>query len=47
MAMNIEEDLERMLEAIAINANYPCDHTNLNILLDGDFYFDVCRIIFP
>lgn len=47
MTMNLEEDLQRMLEAISINANYPCDYNDLNILLTCDFYFDVCRIIFP
>lgn len=49
MAVNIEQDLERMLEAIIVNANYQTDYDiiSLNILLDCDFYFDICQIIFP
>lgn len=47
MPIDIEEDLYRMLEAITINANYPCYISSLNILLECNFYFDVCQIIFP
>ena len=47
MANSIEDDLQRMLQAIIVNTNYSCYYTNLNILLECDFYFDVCQIIFP
>jgi hypothetical protein len=36
-----------MLETITINAHYPRYIKNLNILVEYEFYFDICQIIFP
>lgn len=47
MAAKIRQDLQRMAESITINAHYPCNLGNLNILFEYEFYFDICQIIFP
>lgn len=47
MASALEDDLMHMLHTLIINAGIDYEIDNLDILLEHEFYFEICERIFP